>query len=295
MISPRSPGRRIAKKTDGTTVEKYLWSGRTTLLAVFDGADNLLMRFEYADGRMPVAMNRGGARYYLAYDQVGTLRLVTDSTGAVVKRIDYDTFGNVVADTNPAFSVPFGFAAGLHDRDTGLVRFGYRDYDPETGRWTAKDPILFAGGDTDLYGYCLGDPVNFLDPYGLESLGEKIAERVKWQIKAGGIKESNKLVTFEDNLNSRDKEMVKFIGAAGGILAARISGDKNLLRGSIQIIINTLPYSTTEVAGGNTNSIPYDHEIYFQIISGVYEHWPRENVGPFFFKGEKDRCASTSE
>jgi RHS repeat-associated protein len=134
---------------------------------VFDGADNLLMRFEYADGRMPVAMTRGGARYYLAYDQVGTLRVVTDSTGAVVKRIDYDTFGNVVADTNPAFSVPFGFAGGLHDRDTGLVRFGYRDYDPETGRWTAKDPILFAGGDVGLYGYCLNDPVNLVDLMGL--------------------------------------------------------------------------------------------------------------------------------
>jgi RHS repeat-associated protein len=159
-------GRRIAKKIDGTTVEKYLWFGRTTLLAVFDGADNLLMRFEYADGRMPVVMTKGGVRYYLACDQVGTLRVVTDSTGAVVKQIDYDTFGNVVADTNPVFAVPFGFAGGLHDRDTGLVRFGYRDYDPETGRWTAKNPILFAGGDVDLYGYCLWDPVNAVDPYG---------------------------------------------------------------------------------------------------------------------------------
>jgi len=63
--------------------------------------------------------------------------------------------------------VPFGFAGGLHDRDTGLVRFGYRDYDPETGRWTAKDPILFAGGDVDLYGYCLNDPVNLTDSRGL--------------------------------------------------------------------------------------------------------------------------------
>jgi RHS repeat-associated protein len=85
----------------------------------------------------------------------------------VVKRIDYDSFGNIIADTNPGFSMPFGFAGGLYDKDTGLVRFGLRDYDPDTGRWTAKDPISFAGGDTDLYGYCLNDPVNFLDPLGL--------------------------------------------------------------------------------------------------------------------------------
>jgi YD repeat-containing protein len=52
-------GRRIAKKVDGVTVEKYLWQGLTRLLAVYDSSDNLLMRFEYADGRMPVAMTKG--------------------------------------------------------------------------------------------------------------------------------------------------------------------------------------------------------------------------------------------
>ena len=44
---------------------------------------------------------------------------------------------------------------------------GYRDYDPEIGRWTSKDPILFAGGDTDLFGYVQNDPINFIDPFGL--------------------------------------------------------------------------------------------------------------------------------
>ena len=160
-------GRRIAKIVDGTTVEKYLWQGITRLLAVYDGSNNLIMRFEYADGRMPVAMIRGGATYYLTYDQVGSLRVVADSAGNVLKGIDYDSFGNIIADTDPLFDMPFGFAGGLHDRDTGLVRFGYRDYDPDIGRWTAKDPILFAGGDTDLYGYVLNDPVNAVDLLGL--------------------------------------------------------------------------------------------------------------------------------
>jgi len=164
-------GRRIAKIIDGITVEKYLWQGLTRLLAVYDSSNTLIMRFEYADGRMPVAMTRGGATYYLAYDQVGSLKAVADSTGNVVKRIDYDSFGNIIDDTNPSFDMPFGFAGGLHDRDTGLVRFCYRDYDPDIGRWTAKDPILFAGGDTDLFCYCLNNPVNFLDPLGLEVLG----------------------------------------------------------------------------------------------------------------------------
>jgi RHS repeat-associated protein len=55
----------------------------------------------------------------------------------------------------------------LHDIDTGLVLFGFRDYDPDVGRWTAKDPILFHGADTDLYSYCLNDPINRIDSWGL--------------------------------------------------------------------------------------------------------------------------------
>ena len=160
-------GRRIAKKIDGVIFEKYLWQGLTRLLAVYDGSDNLLMRFEYADGRMPVVMTKSSSIYYLTYDQVGSLRVVADASGNVVKRIDYDSFGNIIKDTDPTFEVPFGFAGGLHDQDTGLVRFGYRGYDPDTGRWTAKDPIFFAGGDTELYRYCLNNAVNFFDPYGL--------------------------------------------------------------------------------------------------------------------------------
>ena len=46
------------------------------------------------------------------------------------------------------------------------MRFGARDYDPETGRWTSKDPILFDGGDLNLYGYVLRDPINYMDPDG---------------------------------------------------------------------------------------------------------------------------------
>ena len=75
---------------------------------------------------MPVIMTKGGSTYYLTYDQVGSLRVVADASGNVVKRIDYDSFGNIIDDSNPSFEVLFGFAGGLNDRDTGLVRFGYQ-------------------------------------------------------------------------------------------------------------------------------------------------------------------------
>ena len=87
---------------------------------------------------------------YPLYDQVGSLRAISDSSGTVIKEITYDSFGNVITDTLTTMEVPFGFAGGLYDYDTGLVRFGFRDYDPAIGRWTAKDPIDFNGGDVNL-------------------------------------------------------------------------------------------------------------------------------------------------
>jgi len=76
----------------------------------------------------------------------------------------------VLSDTNPGFQ-PFGFAGGLHDVSTGLVRFGARDYDAEVGRWTAKDPIGFGGG-TNHYAYVGNNPTSFIDPTGLVRWGQ---------------------------------------------------------------------------------------------------------------------------
>ncbi len=129
-----------------------------------DNADgSLKSRFLYADARMPVTMEADGQTYYLVCDQVGSLRAVADASGTVVKTVTYDAFGNVLEDSNESLTVPFGFAGGLYEADAGLVRFGFRDYDAEVGRWTAKDPIGFGGGDSDLYGYCGGKPVNWVD------------------------------------------------------------------------------------------------------------------------------------
>jgi len=82
--------------------------------------------------------------------------------GTIIQQISYDEFGQVLSDTNPGFQ-PFYFVGGLYDSDTTLVRFGARDYDAYTGRWTAKDAIRFDGGTTNLYEYVGNDPVNHKD------------------------------------------------------------------------------------------------------------------------------------
>ena len=132
-------GRRIAKKVNGVVVEKYLWQGLTRLLAVYDGGNILRQRFEYADERMPVAMKMGSATYYLSYDQVGSLRLVADGSGNVVKRISYDSFGNILEDTNPS----------LHD----TLRLRRRPARPRYGAGEIRIPGLRSrGGALDSKG-----------------------------------------------------------------------------------------------------------------------------------------------
>src|SRR4030095_12570821 len=106
-------------------------------------------------------MIKGGTTYRIISDHLGSVRLVVNAaTGAIAQRIDYDAFGQVLTDTAPGFQ-PFGFAGGLYDNDTRLIRFGARDYDAETGRWMAKDPILFTGRQANLYAYANNDPINY--------------------------------------------------------------------------------------------------------------------------------------
>ncbi|MGE4291995.1 MAG: RHS repeat domain-containing protein [Desulfovibrio sp.] len=173
-------GLRNAKYVDGRLTERFHWHDRAHLAAWShaDLAGGQWWEVVYGrDGRPMglVTQDHGqgqgqGAEILLHTDQIGSVRMVEFPTEGMVKEILYDAFGNVVRDGNPYLRSPLGFAGGLHDWDTGLVRFGWRDYDPDTGRFTAQDPIGAAGGDPDWYGYCLDDPVNGRDPEGLSSV-----------------------------------------------------------------------------------------------------------------------------
>jgi RHS repeat-associated protein len=71
----------------------------------------------------------------------------------------------VLVDTNSNFQL-FGFAGGIYDRHTVLVRFGARDYEPMTGKWVSKDPIGFDSREVNFYSYIDSDPQNQIDPSG---------------------------------------------------------------------------------------------------------------------------------
>ena len=163
-------GRRVAKKVDGVLTTGYVYGAGPRPLAETNGAGVVTATFTYArTGVVPDVITKGGTKYRVLSDRRGSPRLVVNTTtGAVVQRLAFSPFGETVQDTNPGFQ-PFGYVGGLADRDTGLVHFVNRDYDPAGGRFTTKDPLGFGGGGTDLYAYANNDPVNNTDPTGLQA------------------------------------------------------------------------------------------------------------------------------
>jgi len=164
--------RRIGKKVDGVLKKSWTYKDQLNPIAEYDANGVLEYLFLYGEkGHVPeyIYNAKTTGKYKIVTDQVGSVRLIVQSGGkrGAYQRIDYDSFGRVLNDTSPGFQ-PFGFAGGLYDPDTGLVRFGARDYDPEIGRWLSKDPIRFDGG-INLYAYVNNDPVNIIDPSGLQN------------------------------------------------------------------------------------------------------------------------------
>ncbi|HRK07976.1 MAG TPA: RHS repeat-associated core domain-containing protein [Pseudobdellovibrionaceae bacterium] len=165
---PDAHNRRFAKKLNGQVEEQYIYQDQLMIAGVIGADGTLKKRFGYSvKAHSPDFMLTPTKQYRIVSDHLGSPRfLVNSATGEIKMRREYDVYGKLTRDTRPD-ALPQGFAGGIQDRDTKLVRFGARDYDPETARWTAKDPIGFSGGDPNLYGYVMQDPVNAVDPSGL--------------------------------------------------------------------------------------------------------------------------------
>ena len=123
--------RRVGKRVDGTLVQGFIYRDQLNPVAEVDGTGALVSRFVYGTKpNVPDYMVRDGNTYRIISDHLGSVVAVVDvATGTIAQQIEYDAWGRILSDANPGFQ-PFGFAGGLYDPDTGLVRFGARDYDP---------------------------------------------------------------------------------------------------------------------------------------------------------------------
>ena len=113
-------------------------------------------------------MERNNQNYYFHQDGLGSIIAITDASGQKVQSYSYDSFGNITAQQNTTFIQPFAYTGRIWDAEIGLYDYRLRTYDPVLGKFIQKDPLSFAAGDTNLYRYVQNNPVNYIDPSGLE-------------------------------------------------------------------------------------------------------------------------------
>jgi len=165
-------GRRIEKQVSQariTTTTTYLYDGEDIVLQqIDDGTTTTISHYLHGSGiDEPLAQIRESQVSCYHADGLGSVVAMTDTSKNIVQRYSYDTFGMLTAIQNPEFTNSYTYTGREWDKELGLYYYRARYYDPMEGRFISRDPIGFAGGDVNLYGYVLNDPVSFVDPMGL--------------------------------------------------------------------------------------------------------------------------------
>ena len=119
-------------------------------------------------GGLLARLQAGGVVQSYTYDGNGNVSEMLDDAGSVAAHYEYDPFGGVVARTAPPRQPARGGSArSLRTMRTGLLYYGYRFYQPLSGRWINRDPIGEAG-DINLYGFNYNNSMSWIDVLGLE-------------------------------------------------------------------------------------------------------------------------------
>jgi len=206
-------GRLAESAVAGMGATAFLYDG-LDLVAEFDpgsgsgtgGAGNLVRRYVHGPGvDEPLVWYEGAGtsdRRYVHTDERGSVVALSNASGAAIATWQYSPYGQ---STGSSFS-RFGFTGQTVIEGTEIMHFKARAYSPALGRFLQPDPIGFAGGDTNLYSYAAGDPVNFTDPTGLffKKLFKKAKKLAKKVVKGAkkAVKAASKVGKFAVFLNS---------------------------------------------------------------------------------------------
>jgi len=156
-------GRRtqIVEKQNGSVVstKKFVWCG-TELCEERDSAGSSVTKRFFGRGEQI-----SGTNYFFTADHLGSVREMTDGSGAIRARYDYDPYGRRTK-VSGDLDADFAFTGHYYHSVSGMYLTMYRAYDSETGRWISRDPIAEAGG-LNVYAYVANDPVNSIDRDGL--------------------------------------------------------------------------------------------------------------------------------
>jgi len=158
-------GRRLWKEVDGTRT--YFLYSDEGLIGEYDSTGNEIKTYGWTPdsiwGTDPLFQKIGDYYYFYQNDHLGTPQKLIGTNGLVVWAGVYDSFGNCQIEV-AGITNNLRFAGQYYDQETGLHYNWLRYYDPGTGRYLRTDPF---GEGLNLYVYCFGNPLNWVDPYGL--------------------------------------------------------------------------------------------------------------------------------
>lgn len=225
-------GRRVAIVSNNGTVStefRYLWCGDSLCQA--RSATDVVARRYYPEGEV---RPQGNTKLYYSRDHLGSVRdVLALPSGSRVSTYDYDAYGKPTQQSG-MINPDFRYAGMFYLQEAGLYLTQYRVYDPGTGRWLSRDPIGETGG-INLYGYVENDPINLIDPLGLD--GVAAAQWARSQVGKPGYgyldTSAESRGKLQDSLDSlgmrgvRSPKCNKFVWdalATGGDPAGRMSG-----------------------------------------------------------------------
>jgi len=207
-------GRRFSKQLPNSSTHpltSYYHDGNQ-VIEERDGSDNVLKQYIYGNGidevfRVDINESGNFTPYYFHINGIGSVTAITDQNGNIVERYSYDLYGmpiikNANGDLISQSSIgnEYMFHGRRYDKETNLIYFRARYYDPIMGRFLSVDPMGYQDS-MNLYQAFNQNPINFIDPWGLwERLGDWSPTSAYVRRESGDtLQELAKLITGRKN------------------------------------------------------------------------------------------------
>ncbi|MDO5398914.1 MAG: RHS repeat-associated core domain-containing protein, partial [bacterium] len=172
-------------KTVGSTVTGFIWNGQN--LAAETNGSTVKNIYSYGPDGIQCGNINGSDILYVKDAHGNTVTTLNGSKGSI-RDYTYDAFGNQLSTITSSDTNPFRYCGEYYDKESGLMYLRNRYYDSSMGRFITEDPIK---DGLNWYSYCKGNPLMFMDPFGLETLKISINIGVdyddKLALRIGGI------------------------------------------------------------------------------------------------------------